>query len=158
MLLAVVELGRLDETREQGAFDSIHSDTLRNRLSGTEVPENYVDTLKAAYCQTSGWLKAYGNVSLSFSISSGVRQDCPTSPFLVNVAVDEILECTPTNYEYDGVDLLPVCIRLRDMGVISVVVMTLEAPFCCTMIPQLHKVSEFTEKRSALQRVIFYAM
>ncbi|KAF6775595.1 hypothetical protein AHF37_04832 [Paragonimus kellicotti] len=42
--------------------------------------------------------------------------------------------------------------------IISVVVMTLEAPFCCAMIPQLHKVSEFTENRSALQRVIFYAI
>ncbi|KAA0184278.1 hypothetical protein FBUS_08675 [Fasciolopsis buskii] len=36
--------------------------------------------------------------------------------------------------------------------------MTLEAPFCCAMIPQLQKLSDFSEKRSPFQRIIFYGV
>ncbi|THD23346.1 hypothetical protein D915_005774 [Fasciola hepatica] len=41
---------------------------------------------------------------------------------------------------------------------ISIVVMTLEAPFCCAMIPQLQKLNDFSERRSPLQRIIFYGI
>ncbi|TGZ55480.1 hypothetical protein CRM22_010391 [Opisthorchis felineus] len=41
---------------------------------------------------------------------------------------------------------------------ISIVVMTAEAPLCCAMVPQLNRVSVLGEKLSSLQRLIFYAI
>lgn len=41
---------------------------------------------------------------------------------------------------------------------IGIVVFMLEVPFCFAMIPQLHKFNEFMEKRSPLQRAIFYGI
>ncbi|CAH8495582.1 unnamed protein product [Schistosoma intercalatum] len=38
---------------------------------------------------------------------SGVRQDCPLSPFLFNFAVDVLLEITLSSSRFPGVELLP---------------------------------------------------
>ena len=40
-------------------------------------------------------------------ISSGVRQDCPLSPFLFNFVVDILLEITLPSSKSPGVELLP---------------------------------------------------
>ncbi|KER31488.1 hypothetical protein T265_02261 [Opisthorchis viverrini] len=49
-------------------------------------------------------------------------------------------------------------ISSRNFNLISIVVMTAEAPLCCAMVPQLNRVSVLGEKLSSLQRLIFYAI
>ncbi|KAH8867558.1 hypothetical protein EWB00_001045 [Schistosoma japonicum] len=41
---------------------------------------------------------------------------------------------------------------------IGIVVIILEAPICCSMVPQLHKFNEFIEKRSPIEKSIFYGI
>ncbi|CAH8586270.1 unnamed protein product [Schistosoma turkestanicum] len=41
---------------------------------------------------------------------------------------------------------------------IAIVVIIFEAPICCSMIPQLHKFNEFIEKRSPIEKSIFYGI
>ncbi|CAH8660815.1 unnamed protein product [Schistosoma guineensis] len=41
---------------------------------------------------------------------------------------------------------------------IGIVVIIFEAPICCSMIPQLHKFNEFIEKRSPIEKSIFYGI
>ncbi|CAH8636008.1 unnamed protein product [Heterobilharzia americana] len=42
--------------------------------------------------------------------------------------------------------------------IIGVIVIILEAPICCSMVPQLHKVNEFIEKRSPIEKSVFYGI
>ncbi|CAH8608413.1 unnamed protein product, partial [Dicrocoelium dendriticum] len=78
------------------------------------VPEKYTSTLHAIYHQTSGRVRAYGEISPPFSITSGVRQGCPASPLLFNFTMDVILDTALDNSESCGVELSPGD-RLRDL-------------------------------------------
>nr|CAH8874780.1 unnamed protein product [Trichobilharzia regenti] len=42
--------------------------------------------------------------------------------------------------------------------IIGIIVIILEAPICCSMVPQLHKFNEFIEKRSPIEKSIFYGI
>ncbi len=53
-----------------------------------EIRENVFDILKR---QTKSRVRARGGMTESFELQSGVRQGCPLSPTLFNVAVDWIL-------------------------------------------------------------------
>ena len=91
----------------QVAFDSIDRGALWNCLISNGVPEKYVSILKVVYSQTSGKVRAYGEFSPAFKVTSGVRQGCPISPFLFNFAIDDILHKALLNVTNCGVDLLP---------------------------------------------------
>jgi exonuclease III len=91
----------------RAAFDSLDRTALWQCLVRFGMPEKYVNILKALYTQTSGRVRAYGKLSPSFAISSGVRQGCPISPFLFNFAVDDILNRSLEGLTNAGVELLP---------------------------------------------------
>ncbi|KAL3314848.1 hypothetical protein Ciccas_006523 [Cichlidogyrus casuarinus] len=43
-------------------------------------------------------------------------------------------------------------------SITGVIVITMEAPFCCAMVPQLEPVNRITEKFGSLHRAIFYVI
>ncbi|VDP53152.1 unnamed protein product [Schistosoma mattheei] len=45
-----------------------------------------------------------------------------------------------------------------ECNLIGIVVIIFEAPICCSMVPQLHKFNEFIEKRSPIEKSIFYGI
>ncbi|MBM6549315.1 reverse transcriptase family protein [Streptococcus dysgalactiae subsp. equisimilis] len=91
----------------RAAFDSVDRSALWNCLLRNGVPEKYVSILKALYAHTSGRVRAYGQLSPSFAVSSGVRQGCPISPFLFNFAIDDVLHNAISGLSDGGVELLP---------------------------------------------------
>ena len=91
----------------RAAFDSIDRKVLWDCLRRYGVPEKYVSILGALYHQTSGKVRAYGQLSPSFCITSGVRQGCPISPFLFNFAIDDVLRKAFDGLTGNGVELLP---------------------------------------------------
>ena len=91
----------------RAAFDSVDREVLWCCLLRHGVPEKYVSILRALYLHTSGRVRAYGRLSASFSITSGVRQGCPISPFLFNFAIDDVLRRAFDGLVGSGVELLP---------------------------------------------------
>ncbi|CAH8587907.1 unnamed protein product [Schistosoma margrebowiei] len=91
----------------RAAFDSLDRTVLWDCLLKKGVPEKFINILKALYKNTSGRVRAYNHLSPLFHSSSGVRQGCPISPFLFNLAIDDILETALMNVSNGGVDLLP---------------------------------------------------
>ncbi|WP_432422665.1 reverse transcriptase domain-containing protein [Streptococcus dysgalactiae] len=91
----------------RAAFDSVDRSALWNCLSRNGVPAKYISILKALYQRTSGRVRAYGQLSPPFVVSSGVRQGCPISPFLFNFAIDDVLRNTFSGLTSCGIELLP---------------------------------------------------
>ena len=91
----------------RAAFDSIDRTALWNCLLRNGVPEKYVSILKELYRHTSGRVRAYGQLSPPFAVTSGVRQGCPVSPFLFNFAIEDVLQNALSGLPNGGVELLP---------------------------------------------------
>ncbi|CAH8497241.1 unnamed protein product [Dicrocoelium dendriticum] len=91
----------------KGAFDSVDRCALWDCLLRKGVPDKYVNIIKALYAHSSGRVRVYGKLSPPFSITSGVRQGCPLSPFLFNFAIDEVMETAFAGHDLEGVELLP---------------------------------------------------
>jgi hypothetical protein len=91
----------------RAAFDSVDRTVLWNCLMRNGVPEKYINILKSLYLHTSAQVRAYGQLSPSFEVSSGVRQGCPISPFLFNYAMDDVLKSALGGLDNCGVELLP---------------------------------------------------
>ncbi|KER25906.1 hypothetical protein T265_14120, partial [Opisthorchis viverrini] len=62
---------------------------------------------KALYANSRGRVKVYGKLSPEFTTSSGVRLDCPLSPFLFKFVIDTIMEDSLTASNACGVEVLP---------------------------------------------------
>ncbi|RTG82230.1 uncharacterized protein DC041_0010142 [Schistosoma bovis] len=88
-------------------FDSVDSEVLWQCLPLKRVPKKYIDLIQALYFNTSGRVRAYGELSSELTTSSGVRQGCPLSPFLFNFVIDVLLEITLSSSKFTGVELLP---------------------------------------------------
>nr|CAX83711.1 endonuclease-reverse transcriptase [Schistosoma japonicum] len=91
----------------KAAFDSVDREVLWQCLSLKGVPQKYINLVKALYSNTTSRVRAYGELSSDFAISSGVRQGCPLSPFLFNFIIDLLLEVTLSSAEFSGIDILP---------------------------------------------------
>ena len=76
------------------AFDSVNRLELFNLLPTQGFPANYVNILKSMYAHTSGKVRAYGQLSLTFNTTSRFRQGCLISPFLFNFVINDILHQT----------------------------------------------------------------
>ena len=74
----------------KAAFDSVNRKSLFNLMLRQGVPLKYVSIMKALYSHTTGRVRAYGQLSNCFRTSSGVRQGCFLSPFLLNFVMDDI--------------------------------------------------------------------
>lgn len=73
-------------------FDSADRSTLWQYLLRNGVSEKYASVLKELYRHKSGRVRAYGQLSLPFFVSSGVRQGYPISPFLFNFVIENFLD------------------------------------------------------------------
>ncbi|CAH8657151.1 unnamed protein product [Dicrocoelium dendriticum] len=91
----------------RAAFDSVDRTVLWQCLLRNGVPEKFVCILRALYSLTSGRVRAYGMLSPTFVVSSGVRQGCPISPFLFNFAIEDVLRNALSDSLNAGVELLP---------------------------------------------------
>ena len=91
----------------RAAFDSVCRTMLWSCLIKKGVPPKYVSLLQELYRHTTGRVRAYGVLSQSFKVTSGVRQGCPISPFLFNFAVEDILENALNDIHDCGLELLP---------------------------------------------------
>ncbi|CAH8613849.1 unnamed protein product [Schistosoma guineensis] len=91
----------------KAAFDSVDREVLWQCLSLKGVPKKYINLIKALYSNTTGRVRAYGELSSQLITSSGVRQGCLLSPFLFNFVVDVLLEITLSSSKFPGVELLP---------------------------------------------------
>ncbi|CAH8534076.1 unnamed protein product [Schistosoma haematobium] len=91
----------------RAAFDSLDRTVLWDCLLEKGVSGKFISIIKTLYTNTSGRLRAYNHLSPLFHPSSGVRQGCPTSPFLFNFVIDDILKTALMNVSNGGVDLLP---------------------------------------------------
>jgi len=91
----------------KSAFDSVDRQALWQCLSIKGVPSKFLSILKALYANPRGRVRVYGQLSPEFSISSGVRQGCPLSPFLFNFVIDLILQSSLPVSASCGVELLP---------------------------------------------------
>ena len=89
----------------KGAFDSVDRKVLFNVLVQHGVPMKFVNIIRSMYSQTSGRVRAYGELSKTFPTMSGVRQGCPLSPFLFNFIIDEIMKRALEDLENPGVQL-----------------------------------------------------
>jgi exonuclease III len=73
------------------AFDSVDRHSLWRLMKIKGVPKNIVELVKNIYNETICRVKAYGQVSEPFSVSTGVRQGDVLSPLLFLLAVDRIM-------------------------------------------------------------------
>ncbi|CAH8649174.1 unnamed protein product [Schistosoma margrebowiei] len=89
------------------AFDSVHRKVLWQCLSLKGVPKKYINLIQDLYSNTTGRVRAYGELSSELITSSGVRQGCPLSPFLFNFVIDVLLEISLSSSKFTGVELLP---------------------------------------------------
>ncbi|CAH8590969.1 unnamed protein product [Dicrocoelium dendriticum] len=88
-------------------FDSVDRTALWHCLLRNGVPETFVSILRAVYSLTSDRVRAYGKLSPTFVVYSGVRQGCPISPFLFNFAIEDVLKNPLGDSLNAGVELLP---------------------------------------------------
>ena len=65
----------------KGAFDSVDRSVLMDTLIHEGVPGKFVRIISSLYRSTTGRVRVYGELSESFSTTSGVRQGCPLSSF-----------------------------------------------------------------------------
>ena len=63
--------------------------------------------LEVLYTNSRGRVRVYGKLSPEFTTSSGVRQECPLSPFLFNFVIDLLIESSLPVSGTCGVELLP---------------------------------------------------
>ncbi|CAL8072699.1 unnamed protein product [Calicophoron daubneyi] len=60
---------------------------------------------------------------------------------------------------FSMISISPSCIVAGVLLIlISIIVMLLEASFCCAMVPQLQRVTDFVENRGPVQRIVFYGI
>lgn len=76
----------------RAAFDSVNRSALWQCLLRKGVRENNVSVFKELYCYASCRVTAYGQFSLPFVVSRGVRHGCPISPFPLNFAIEDVVQ------------------------------------------------------------------
>ena len=78
------------------AYDSVHRDSMWNVLRFFLVPEKLVRVLWACYSDTRGKVRIGGQLSEEFRLNSGLKQGCPLSCALFNMALEWVMRQTPT--------------------------------------------------------------
>ena len=76
------------------AFDSIHRDCLWRILRAYGIPQRIVLVIKSFY---NNFKCRVGNSESSFDVKTGVRQGCPMSALLFNLAIDWVMRQTTSD-------------------------------------------------------------
>ena len=97
MILKYTELahedGAIVALDQEKAYNKIRHDYLWATLERFNVPQNFIQTVKALYTHAHTHVAINGKLSLPFKITRGVRQGDPLSCALFNLAI-EPLACT----------------------------------------------------------------
>ncbi|CAH8592016.1 unnamed protein product [Heterobilharzia americana] len=89
----------------KAAFDSLDQEVLWQCLTLKGGPSKCINLLKALYSNTSGRVRAYGEVSGELFSSSCVGQGCLLSP-LLDFIIDILMEVSLSSPDYTEVDLI----------------------------------------------------
>ena len=77
------------------AYDSVHRPSLWSILQHFQVPMKLIRLIKACYTNSRGRVKVGGELTEAFGVESGLRQGCPLSCMLFNVALEWVVQQTP---------------------------------------------------------------
>lgn len=72
------------------AFDKINRGLMVNKLSRTGIKGKMIRLIKGIYRKTTTRIKTEDELTEEMEITKGVKQGCPLSPILFNIAVDSI--------------------------------------------------------------------
>jgi len=73
------------------AFDNIQGQILFHILKSRHIPDTLLKAIVDIYTKNKIPIKFINKLSKSVEINTGVRQDCPISPTLFNIYLDEII-------------------------------------------------------------------
>ena len=76
------------------AFDSVDRDSLWKIMRHNGIPNKYVSVIKETYQGMTCRILHGDDMSESFNVQTGVRQECLLSPFLFLLAIDWVMRET----------------------------------------------------------------
>ncbi|XP_012529645.3 serine/arginine repetitive matrix protein 2 [Monomorium pharaonis] len=76
------------------AFGSIPHETIRHALTGAGVPRGLIAIWDSMYDGCTTRVRAADGFTAPIRIRSGVKQGCPLSPIVFNIAIDSVLRAT----------------------------------------------------------------
>lgn len=74
----------------KGAFDNLYREEIWKRMKEGEVDEQLRTRIEDIYRETTGAVRISGEIIGKFRTKRGVRQSCPLSPTLFNVAFSDL--------------------------------------------------------------------
>ena len=83
----------------RAAFDSVDRQSLWSIMLSDGLPPKLVNLIKAYYSSTRAKVRAYGEESSCFGLTTGVRQGCPLSPVLFNYVIDWVMKASLADYQ-----------------------------------------------------------
>lgn len=86
----VEENGLIVALDQEKAYDKISQDYLWDTLRAYNLPENFIQTVKSLYDKAETVVILNGKTSEPFKVSRGVRQGCPLSCLLFNIAIEPL--------------------------------------------------------------------
>ena len=87
------------------AFDSVEHEYIYKTLTKFNFGENLIRWVKTLYSGCSAKVKNNGYLSESFSISRGIKQGCPVSALLFNLAVETMALSIKKNDKIQGIKI-----------------------------------------------------
>ena len=77
------------------AYDSIHRDSLWSILREFNIPEKIIRMIRLCYNNSKGMVRVGGELTDVFQVETGLRQGCPLSCMLFNIALEWVMRNTP---------------------------------------------------------------
>ena len=77
------------------AYDSVHRPSLWKILKSFDVPEKIIRLIKMTYDGSRGRVRIGGELTDEFDVRTGLRQGCPLSCMLFNMALEWVIRNTP---------------------------------------------------------------
>ena len=77
------------------AYDSVHRPSLWIILKRFNIPQKLIRLIKMCYVSSRGRVRVGGDLTDEFNVESGLRQGCPLSCMLFNIALEWVIRQTP---------------------------------------------------------------
>ena len=81
------------------AYDSVHRPSLWTILRHFNLPQKLIRLIKECYVSSRGRVKVGGELTDPFDVESGLRQGCPLSCMLFNIALEWVMRRTPQSHD-----------------------------------------------------------